>query len=1271
MSQQIGIKLSLDGTAGVLSGLGQVQGGLGNLGTKISTVRDALTSFAPALAGAFTVGGLTAFVRNTTNAIDAMNDLADATGATIEEISKLDQVARRNGASLDSVGGMLVKFNAQLKEADGKNGASMALQAIGLEAAKLRALDPAEALQQTARALAGFADDGNKARIVQELFGKSVREAAPFLKDLAEAGVLNAGITTQQAAETEKFNKQLFALQANAGDAGRAILGGLLPVMSEVLKGFESGADGVNKFSTVIDAVSVPIEALAVLGANVSFVFKGMGRELGAIAAQLTMLAKGDLVGFRAIGDFVREDGAKALKELQDYENRVLSARKLARGTTAEAGLGSQPDKPSVRDIGGLGGNTPAAALSDEAKATAAAIQAREKYLETLTASAGKMAQENTALADQVAALTLGKDAYQRMIDVREEEAAVLLETQAIRTLDRNLDAREYEALMAQAAAIRQRIVLRRDLADATVQATDREIMARRAGLIDQDAAGALIDEQISKADALIAGIDGQTRALTMSNTEREVSIALLELERTGLDKNSDAYRDRERAIREAIANRETVREGIEQARRFEQEWQRTADQIGQSLSDALMQGGKSAADYIKGLFRSTVLRPIIQAIVRPFTTAIGGALGMGSNAMAGTGGTSGSAGGYMNPLANLMNGNTISATAAGYWQRGADWLSTSSSNTLASAGDWMSANPQIGSYLGMAGNAFAGYTTGKALKSAIGGKYEISKGYSTFQDIGMAVGSAIGGPVVGAIIGAATGVMNRAFGRKPKEVTESGIQGSLTGGMATGQQYQDWLRKGGWFRSDKLGTDRSALGDDMAGALSAGSQAMFQQTQAFAQTLSLPAAALATITSQFKVKFSGDAAKDQAEIAALFTKYGEDLAETYRDQLTPFQKAGETINATLQRMSGLQQFSNTINDFGGIFSRVASLSVDAKEQLLGFAGGIEALLGKTQQFVSQYYDEAEQAALAARNVQQSLQALGINATLYSRADFRSLVEGTDVSNEQGRQRLSQLLDIAAAFAPVGQFLEQKNQAQEALQSVRNFSKEINDFGGIFGRIASLGSSAKDQLVSMAGSIENLLGKAAEFVQNYYEEPERIGLAARDVQRQLASLGITGELYSRADFRSLVESTDISNEQGRQRLSQLLDIATAFAPVGQFLEAQGGSLSLLANTAPASGAINLDGLTAAATNRGQASLADLANTAPSSGIVGNVLSLDSVTAATNAASNANVNTLERLIARVGDLEAALVRALDKNARAVADVIAYESNINIQTDGGGA
>jgi hypothetical protein len=189
-----------------------------------------------ALAGAFSAKVLVDFTSATVDALDALNDAKDATGATVETLSALEDIARRNGATLDDVTGILVKFNGVLKEADGKNAQSQALKAIGLEAAELRKLDPAEALRKVAVALSGYADDGNKARLVQELFGKSIREAAPFLKDLAEAGKLNATVTTQQAEQAEKFNKQIAAMKINASDLGRTLTADLLPHLNKLLE---------------------------------------------------------------------------------------------------------------------------------------------------------------------------------------------------------------------------------------------------------------------------------------------------------------------------------------------------------------------------------------------------------------------------------------------------------------------------------------------------------------------------------------------------------------------------------------------------------------------------------------------------------------------------------------------------------------------------------------------------------------------------------------------------------------------------------------------------------------------------------------------------------------------------------------------------------------------------------------------------------------------------------------------------------------------------
>lgn len=202
----------------------------------------AKTGFA-GLAGAISVGAITTFVRTTNDAVDALNDVSDATGASIESISALEGVARRTGANLDLVGGVLVKFNQALADTNPNSPAAQALQAIGLSAEELRRIDPAQALQRTAQALQAFADDGNKARVVQELFGRSVREAAPFLKDLAEAGELVATVTAEQAAEADKFNKELFRFQTLVDDLNRGAVSRFVQSINEAADAFRRGRE--------------------------------------------------------------------------------------------------------------------------------------------------------------------------------------------------------------------------------------------------------------------------------------------------------------------------------------------------------------------------------------------------------------------------------------------------------------------------------------------------------------------------------------------------------------------------------------------------------------------------------------------------------------------------------------------------------------------------------------------------------------------------------------------------------------------------------------------------------------------------------------------------------------------------------------------------------------------------------------------------------------------------------------------------------------------
>ena len=309
--------------------------------------------FGAALVGAFSVGTIAAFTRATVNALDALNDASDATGATVENLSALEDVARRNGGTLDDVTGILVKFNGLLKEADGTNGTSQALAAIGLSAADLKKLDPAEALRQVAVALGTFADDGEKARIVQDLFGKSVREAAPFLKDLAEQTELLGSVTTETAKSAETLNKQLFSMQTDLQNAGRAITAELLPQMALLSEYAKSSSGEVTLLDLALGGIKNTFETVAVLGANTAFVLKTLGREAGGFVAKLEARASGDKTGLQAITEGLADDAKRARAELDEFERRIFggSARNENYGNEGRGAV-----RPNIKSAGGGGG---------------------------------------------------------------------------------------------------------------------------------------------------------------------------------------------------------------------------------------------------------------------------------------------------------------------------------------------------------------------------------------------------------------------------------------------------------------------------------------------------------------------------------------------------------------------------------------------------------------------------------------------------------------------------------------------------------------------------------------------------------------------------------------------------------------------------------------------------------------------------------------------------------------------------------------------------
>jgi lambda family phage tail tape measure protein len=321
--------------------------------------KDLAASMDDKLSGAFSLGmasaaasvallttGLVRLPFVITDGIDAFNDIADSTGASIEEISRLEDVALRTGASLETVGAILTRTNKLLKDATPGSQQEAMFKAIGLSVVELRRLDPAEAVQAIAVAFDKYEGGGNKARLMQEMFGKSTKELAPLFKDLAEKGLGLATVTSKQADEAEKFNQQLFALKKNALDAARSIVGGLIPSLTEALDAFAKFKNSdVSIFTAGVEALKGNVFSDAAKGAShYSAELAEVDKKLGILREQA---AKGTISFFdRGSIKALEEDRKKAadlVKLYQSMQSGAGGGRGVVSPTTVK--------KPQAPDI--------------------------------------------------------------------------------------------------------------------------------------------------------------------------------------------------------------------------------------------------------------------------------------------------------------------------------------------------------------------------------------------------------------------------------------------------------------------------------------------------------------------------------------------------------------------------------------------------------------------------------------------------------------------------------------------------------------------------------------------------------------------------------------------------------------------------------------------------------------------------------------------------------------------------------------------------------
>lgn len=427
-------------------------------------------------------------------------------------------------------------------------------------------------------------------------------------------------------------------------------------------------------------------------------------------------------------------------------------------------------------------------------------------------------------------------------------------------------------------------------------------------------------------------------------------------------------------------------------------EFKKTSESIEKSLTDALMRGFESGKDFGQNLkdtlinmFKTLVLNPIIQPIAQGGANAI---MSGGSSLLNMLGIGTGGAGKGLGSL--TMGGASFAAHGAAFGE---------------------------------------GFTTGISGMFS-GGAPVTSMGSATSGAFGAGGSAAAAMPYVAAALVA----LNALGAFRSNKIVGGGLTGTLGAGDIS--RY-DLNREGGTLFDGPTYSLQNMQVSEMSANLQKAFTGMRDSASAMGRMLGKSTTAVDTFTMAIGdirvhpdiaqlglvldgLTEEGKAAKIEAALAAA----NEGMAQLVLGS-NDLKMAGETAYQALTRLADIQAISESLNLFGGAFTTFATASVAARESIINLAGGLDALIAKTQGFVANFYSKEEQAGITARGIVTALETAGFTASqiaaLDTRADFRALLENIDISTATGQAQFVALLDLQAAYSATVPIMEEQS----------------------------------------------------------------------------------------------------------------------------------------------------------------------------------------------------------------------------------------------------
>ncbi|MDR0250934.1 MAG: hypothetical protein LBI35_06470 [Burkholderiales bacterium] len=1203
----IGIRLTADGS-GFVGEVNVSREALTKLRGETEKVKPAAessfggaTSAVKNFLGVIAAGSFTSFIKRINAADAALVDLSAKTGISIEELSRYDKVVAVSGKSMNELADYSVKLGQSLMTAVEMptSDAARAMKVLGFTSEETARLmrHPEEALQRVAGQMGKFQDGTQKNAVAMALFGKQGKDIVPVLSDIATHTRDVSAVSEEQAAKSKQLETNFALMKVEANNLGREFLTGLMPALTEITGSFDtlSGKESVMK--NFGEGVGEVFKAVAIAAGFVSTGVQNLSVTIAALVEAATSAASFDMDGVKRAwelrGEMIDENNAK-LKEYIASLNKTSEAEK----------------------------NVYAIVMADTEKMMSILRAANKEKLNF-------QKKEEDARSKQI------KSAEDHINKLREEVAVIGLDEIAKKRLQAaNL------GVAASAEKYIKKLEDQKKKTDALAEATKLLSFEEKrfndwlkTVEITAEDLNKIRDDALKSSQEHLDKLEQEIRLMGLSNEEREVTIALLEAEKKRVGLTTEAYEDYRKAVEDAVRRKYALEQAIKEQEEIRREWQKTTDQINQTLTDAIMRGfesGKSFAqnfkDAVINIFKTMVLRPIVQFSVQGGMNVLGSLFGGGG------GGGGGGFGNLFSGISSLfgsggtMAGQSFFSTFSSVFSQGLSSLFGQSgmfssimgggagglATTFASSGlgQMLGLSTQVAGPTVAGGTATALTGAGQALVKMVpvigwiltgmmtnlnlykqgwdaGGQQKDLHNRFMQNPAGLGLASimfndklfrslGLGGKWASILSGSSLVV--RAFGHKKPEARGGGVMGTLGRDGFDGEMYQDFVAKGGWFRSDKWSTETAPMNRAMRLLIN---NTIGKVPQQISDMLEEFGKDFATVIGDdwskwYKINLADKGNWDEIEarlaeettrvyrdmsviaIEAIregWGKYVSDLKDLDSEQFyaemhgillslsvlddvkgiqdkifgvsglvienfEALADTGELIYETIARLADTFTSTNRLAKLTGIqFSGMGLDSAATRQALVDDAGGADALLEITDSYWRTFATQAEQFAASKDILTEAFDVIGVSIPRTAQA-YRDLVAAQDMSTEEGRKAALQLMQAAGLW-------QQTAGVFEAMKT--NFSNSIDDMRRAF-ELDGLSNQEKYNKLKAAAD-------AAWIELQTATDPEEITRLINAIQRDMSGAwGLLDDDQKRAKREEYLRKLDELEAMGLDRI---------------------------------------------------------------------------------------------------------------------------------------